>query len=120
MITCPIDIKDHRVVSLWLTYCQTYSADVSLTKPRLDTRDRGGILKYETYYKQLDLYYQFSHRMGKIVDEEWLRREREHTESNIMRYLTKGKTNYIARCQYCGKLLPLTGAYRICDDCYSR
>lgn len=70
--------------------------DVSLTKPRLDTRDRGGILKYETYYKQLDLYYQFSHRMGKIVDEEWLRREREHTESNIMRYLTKGKTNYIA------------------------
>ena len=120
MITCPIDIKDRRVVALWLEYCQTYSADISLKKPQLDRRDRGGIMKYETYYKQLDLYYQFSHRMGKVIDEAWLQREREHTESNIMRYLTKGKTSYIARCQYCGKLLPLTGVYRICDDCYDR
>ncbi len=120
MITCPIDIKDWRVVSLWLDYCQTYSADVSLTRPRLDRRDRGGILKYETYYKQLDLYYQFSHRMGKIIDEKWLREEREKTEANIMRYLTKGKAEYIARCQYCGRLLPLGYPYRICEACHGR
>ena len=118
MITCPVDIKDHRVVSLWLDYCQTYSADVSLRRPRLDRRDHGGILKYETYYKQLDLYYQFSHRLGKLVDEKWLREEREKTEASIMRYLTKGKSNYIARCPYCGKLLPLGFAYRVCDACY--
>jgi ATP-dependent RNA helicase SUPV3L1/SUV3 len=118
MITCPIDIKDWRVVSLWLEYCQTYSADVSLTKPHIDSRDRGGIMKYETYYKQLDLYYQFSHRMGKIVDEKWLSREREKTEASIMRYLTKGKANYIARCQYCGRLLPFGYPYRICERCH--
>ena len=118
MITCPIDIKDRRVVSLWLDYCQTYSADISLKRPKLDHRDRGGILKYETYYKQLDLYYQFSHRMGKIIEEEWLREEREKTESNIMRYLTKGKANYIARCQYCGRLLPLGYPFRVCEACH--
>ena len=118
MISCPIDIKDRRVIALWLQYCQTYSADVSLERPKLDTRDKGGILKYETYYKQLDLYYQFSHRMGKIVDEQWLRRERERTESNIMRYLSKGKTGYISRCPYCGRLLPLASMYRICDECH--
>ncbi|MCI6868847.1 MAG: DEAD/DEAH box helicase [Lachnospiraceae bacterium] len=117
MITCPIDIKDWRVVSLWLDYCQTYSADVSLKRPTLDPRDRGGIMKYETYYKQLDLYYQFSHRMGKIIDEKWLAREREKTEANIMRYLAKDKTSYIVRCQYCGKLLPLGSVHRICDRC---
>lgn len=117
MITCPIDIKDRRVVGLWLDYCQNYSADVSLERPRLDQRDRGGIMKYETYYKQLDLYYQFSHRMGKIVDETWLRQEREKTEANIMRYLTKGKANYIARCQYCAKPLPLGYPYRTCEAC---
>lgn len=120
MITCPIDIKDRRVVGLWLDYCQNYSADVSLERPHIDRRDRGGIMKYETYYKQLDLYYQFSHRMGKIVDEKWLRRERERTEANIMRYLTKGKTDYIARCQYCGRLLPLGYPFRICDSCHGK
>ncbi len=118
MITCPIDIKDRWVVNLWLTYCKTYTADVTLEKPVLH-RDRSkGILQYETYYKQLDLYYQFSHRMKKVIDEEWLEREREKTEMAIMRYLTKGKHNYIARCRYCGKLLPLGSPFQVCDACY--
>lgn len=120
MITCPIDIKDRRVVGLWLDYCQSWSADVSLERPKLDRRDHGGILKYETYYKQLDLYYQFSHRMGKLVDEKWLRNEREKTEASIMRYLTKGKTEYIARCPYCARLLPLGSPYRVCAACRER
>lgn len=120
MITCPIDVKDRWVVALWLQYCKTYTADISLEKPVLH-RDRSrGIMQYETYYKQLDLYYQFSHRMQKVIDEEWLEREREKTEMAIMRYLTKGKHNYIARCRYCGKLLPLGSPFQVCDACYHR
>lgn len=118
MITCPIDIKDNRVVSLWLDYCRTYMADVSLPKPVVRDKDPGGIMKYETHYKKLDLYYQFSKRMGKVIDEEWLKKERERTESRIMKYLLKGKYNYISRCPYCGKLLPLGSQYRMCDECY--
>ena len=34
-----------------------------------------------------------------------------------MRYLLKGKEVYIARCQYCGKLLPLGYPYRACEEC---
>lgn len=120
MITCPIDIKDKHVVWLWLQYCMTYTADVSLEKPVL-FRDRSkGILQYETYYKQLDLYYQFSHRMQKVIDEEWLDKEREKTEMAIMRYLTRGKHNYIARCRYCGRLLPLGSPFQVCDGCFHR
>ena len=120
MITCPIDIKDRKVVALWLDYCKNYTADVSLEKPVFHREKKGGILQYETYYKQLDLYYQFSHRMQKIIDEEWLDMEREKTEMQIMRYLTKGKHNYIARCRYCGKLLPLGSPFQVCDGCYRR
>ena len=120
MITCPIDIKDRFVVSLWLQYCRTYTADVSLEKPVFH-RDRSrGIMQYETYYKQLDLYYQFSHRMQKVIDEEWLESEREKTEMAIMRYLTKGKYKYIARCKYCGKLLQLGSPFQVCNHCYHR
>lgn len=120
MITCPIDIKDKRVVALWLLYCKTYTADVSLEKPVLYRDKSKGIMQYETYYKQLDLYYQFSHRMQKVLDEEWLNTEREKTEMAIMRYLSKGKHNYIAHCRYCGKLLPLGSPFQVCDGCYNR
>lgn len=124
MISCPIDIKDRSLVKQWLRYCMDYPADSSLEHPKLDTSGKGnkgnrktGIQNYETYYKKLDLYYQFSHRFEKKIDEEWLARERERTEAAIMRYLSKGKKGYIARCQYCGKLLPvgyMTGKCRKC------
>lgn len=120
MITCPIDIKDKKVVDLWLHYCKTYTADISLEWPVLRRDKKAGIQQYETYYKQLDLYYQFSHRMQKVVEEDWLRREREKTEMKIMSYLTKGKQNYIARCRYCGKLLPLGSTFQVCDDCFQQ
>jgi len=120
MITCPIDIKDRRVVDLWLLYCKTYTAAPSLERPSLADAGKEGILKYETYYKQLDLYYQFSHRMQKVIEEEWLQREREKTEDRIMRYLTKGKRDYISRCRYCGRLLPLGSPFKVCDRCYHR
>lgn len=118
MITCPIDIKDKKVVDLWLHYCKIYTADVSLERPALRRDKKAGIQQYETYYKQLDLYYQFSHRMQKVVEEDWLRGEREKTEMKIMSYLTRGKQNYIARCRYCGKLLPLGSTFPVCDDCF--
>ncbi|MBQ6322099.1 MAG: ATP-dependent helicase [Lachnospiraceae bacterium] len=118
MISTPIDIKDHRVVSLWLEYCMKYSADVSLPKPRLDQRDRGGLMKYETYYKQLDLYYQMSYRLGKEMDEGWIIREREKTENRIMRYLLKDKSDYIKRCRYCGRMLPIDSPFNSCDRCF--
>ena len=120
MITCPIDIKDRRVVMLWLDYCRTYTADVSLEKPAFYRDRKGGIAQYETYYKQLDLYYQFSRRMQKELDEEWLAKQREKTEMRIMSYLTRGKQNYIARCKYCGRLLPLGSLFQVCDDCFGK
>lgn len=120
MITCPIDIKDRRVVLLWLDYCRSYTADVSLEKPQFYRDRKGGIAQYETYYKQLDLYYQFSHRMQKVIDEDWLSEQREKTEMRIMNYLTRGKQNYIAHCKYCGRLLPLGSPFQVCDDCFGK
>lgn len=154
MISCPIDVKDQKVVKQWLEYCMNYPADTYLDHPRMDgfsgkisgrrygkehglsrngTGDgrtgkedfsdgreaRKSMQNYETYYKKLDLYYQFSYRFDKVVDEEWLAKERERTEGVIMRYLSKGKKGYIARCQYCGRLLPVgypSGKCRRCSE----
>lgn len=116
MITCPIDIKDREVVRLWGEYCMNYTADISLDRPRNFSRYQG-LQKYESYYKKLDLYYQLSMRLGKLVDTEWLEEEREKTQDTIMLLLSKDKNEYILRCKYCGKILPVDSPFRMCTRC---
>ena len=62
--------------------------------------------------------WQFSHRFDKIIDEDWLEQERSRTEGTIMQYLSKGKKSYIARCQRCGRILPVGYPFKICDPCF--
>lgn len=118
MISCPIDVDDRQVVAQWLRYCKEYPASPRLRHPEKNDGITQGLQKYETYYRKLDLYYQFSQRFDKIIDEEWLARERAKTEGTIMQFLSKGKGGYIARCQRCGRLLPLGYPFRICDSCF--
>lgn len=116
MITCPIDIKNPEVVRLWGEYCMNYTADISLEQPRPFSRYQG-LQKYESYYKKLDLYYQMSMRLGKLIDSEWLDSEREKTQDTIMQLLTKDKHEYILRCKYCGRILPVDSPFRVCSAC---
>jgi ATP-dependent RNA helicase SUPV3L1/SUV3 len=116
MITCPVDIKDTELVRLWGEYCMNYTADISLEKPRAFSKYQG-LQKYESYYKKLDLYYQLSMRLGKLVDSEWLEKEREKTQDTIMQLLAKDKHEYILRCKYCGRILPVDSPFRVCTSC---
>ncbi len=118
MLTCSLDIKNKDIVDLWLYYCKTYTADVALHFPSLIMCTDVGLHRYETFYKMLDLYYQFSVRMGKIIDLERLDAEREKTEDLIMKYLSRNKGSYIRKCKYCGTPLPLEGRASVCDRCY--
>lgn len=119
MLTCSIDTRNRDVVALWLYYCKTYTADVSLHFPALIMCSDTGLMRYETFYKLLDLYYQFSVRLGKEVDEKRLERERARTEDTIMRCLSKDKKMYIRKCQCCGMPLSFQTAFGVCDSCYA-
>lgn len=120
MITCSVDTRNRDVVALWLYYCKTYTADVCLHFPALMMCSDTGLMRYETFYKLLDLYYQFSVRMGKEIDMRRLSLEREKTEDTIMRYLSRDKKEYIRKCQYCGTPLPVGAAFGVCDSCYAQ
>lgn len=116
MITCPVDIKDRELVSQWKRYCMSYTADISLEHP--DKRSRyQELMKQESYYKKLDLYYQMSVRLGKLVDTDWLEEERDTTQSKIMQLLAKDKNEYILRCKYCGRILPVGTSRNLCRNC---
>ncbi len=118
MLTCSIDIKNRDIVDLWLEYCRSYTADVKLMFPSPGMTFDKGLAKFETYYKMLDLYHQFSTRMGKELNVELLDKEREKTEDTIMKYLTGKKADYIEKCKYCGKTLPIGYMFKVCDKCY--
>lgn len=120
MLTCSIDIKNNDLVDLWLYYCKTYTADVSLLFPALMMCRDSGLSRYETFYKMLDLYYQFSVRLGKNIDQDRLDQEREKTEGTIMRLLAKNKKDYILKCRYCGSPLLLGAVGQVCDKCYAQ
>ena len=92
---------------------------ISLSTSLISIQKYQGLMKYESYYKKLDLYYQFSVRMGKIVEEDWLENERDKTQAKIMQLLSKSKDEYIIRCRYCGRILPIGNSRNICRDCYS-
>lgn len=119
MVTCPIDIKDRELVALWNRYCTTYTADVSLSRPIKKSR-YDGLARWESYYKKLDLYYQFSYRLGKWIDTDWLEEERERTQDKIMQQLAADKQDYILRCKYCGRVLPVDSPFLVCSRCYTR
>ncbi|MBS6396086.1 MAG: ATP-dependent helicase [Clostridiales bacterium] len=119
MLTCSIDIKNRDIVDLWLHYCKTYTADISLEFPSLERCRDAGLMKYETFYKMLDLYHQFANRLGKEMDGERLEKERERTEDRIMSYLSRDKKDYIRKCKYCGRTLPVGCGYRVCDMCHT-
>ena len=118
MVTCPIDIKDIELVRQWRKYCMTYTADISLKKPSKFS-DYHGLAKYESYYKKLDLYYQLSVRLGKIIDQEWLENEREEIQAKIMHLLQKDKNEYILRCRYCGRILAVGSKFNSCEECHN-
>lgn len=61
--------------------------------PTLGICNDKGLMRYETYYKMLDLYHQFSNRLGKKIDVRRLDAAREKTELSIMQALAKNKKN---------------------------
>ena len=94
----------------------SYTADISLEHP--DKRSRyQELMKQESYYKKLDLYYQMSVRLGKFVDTDWLEEERDTTQTKIMQLLAKDKNEYILRCKYCGRILPVGTSRNLCRNC---
>lgn len=118
LLSCDMDINNEQCAGLWLSYCLNYNADVSLEFPEFDNVYAVTLLeKAESYYKQLDLYSQFSRRMGKITEEERLETAKQDTEKLINEELTGNKKNYLRRCLRCNNILPVSYRGKYCGRC---
>ena len=114
LITCPFDVKDREVLRLWLWYCEKPTEDHNCPMLPQDFTLEG----LESYYKQLDLYTQFSGRMNWEIDKEEVAVNREWAQSVIGEMLEDDKGQFEKKCRGCGVTLPWDYDFPICQDCY--
>ncbi len=114
LITCPFDVKDREVLRLWLKYCEKPTQFHNCPMLPQDFSLEG----LESYYKQLDLYTQFSGRMNWEVDREEVAVNREWAQHEIGELLKEDKGQFEKKCRSCGTVLPWDYAYPICQECY--
>lgn len=68
----------------------------------------------------LDLYFQFSRKVGLPVQAENLAKERHETEEEISRILKTECGSYTRKCSFCGKELSWDYPFSICERCFER
>lgn len=116
LITCPFDVKDREVLRLWLRYCEKPEKQQNCPMLPKDFSLEG----LESYYKQLDLYTQFSARMSWEIDKDEVAANREWAQHEIGELLKEDKGQFEKKCRNCGRPLSWNSAYPICDRCYRR
>lgn len=114
LITCPVDIKVEEIVMYWRECCFAIYKERTLPEPYagFDTLE-----ECELRYKELDVRHQLLRRIG--VEEDRMS-EKLMLSNRINEFLEKDKDKYLRHCSRCGRVLPATGSFGICDRCYRR
>ncbi|MBO7355708.1 MAG: hypothetical protein J6U50_03675, partial [Lachnospiraceae bacterium] len=73
------------------------------------------LMNCELEYKGYDLRHQLLRRLG-LPDE--YSHVRQSICDKISMFMKEDKGQYIRRCKYCGKELPIGTIYNYCDECY--
>lgn len=114
LITCPVDIKDDRLITYWRECCYSIYRGRHLPEPFAGTDT---LEECELRYKELDVRHQLLRRTG--VEEDRMA-EKQYLCEKINAFLEKDKDKYLKRCSRCGRMLPSTSSFGICDKCYRR
>lgn len=117
LITCSIDIDNKLVMELWRDYCSQYRQVEELEFPYSPGDD---LYDLESYYKMLDLYFQFSRKVGLPIQKENLEEERRRTEEEISRILKTECASYSRKCSSCKREMSWDYPFSICERCFER
>lgn len=116
MIAIPFDLKDEELMNLWLNYCKNiYNSD----ELKFPICQNSSLKSFETYYKSLDLYYQFIKNFnvkGIAIDE--ILYEKSKISILIDLELIENIRKYKKVCKKCGKYLSWNNIYNYCEICY--
>ena len=114
LITCPVDVKSEPLIFYWLDCCRSIIAHQPLPEPPSGT---GTLEECESRYKELDIRHQLLRQIG--VEEDRMDEKLELCKA-INLFLKEHKEDYLRRCRQCGRPLPATHPFGICDTCYRK
>ena len=114
LITLPVDTGNLNIVDYWVKCAVAIARDEDIPVPNFGMTT---LEKCETQYRALDLYHHFCRRFNRDDRCEGFRRD---VIRQITRLLTEPKGGYIRTCRHCGKELPVTNSFGICDECFSK
>ena len=118
-ITCPVDTKDADVLDDWKNYCKYYATKDEYELPTYEGSD-DDLGALESYYKRLDLYFQFSRKMKKNIQYDELVEKKKNTVHKINKILKETYKDFSKKCNICGKPLPIGYEYGMCQRCFKR
>ena len=113
LITCPVDVKDESMILYWLKCCLRMTANQPLPEP---VSGIGTLEECESRYKELDIRHQLLRQIG--IEENRMDEKLELCDL-INRFLKERKDEYLRRCRQCGRILPPTHPYGLCERCHA-
>lgn len=119
MISCPVDTKKADTVYYWFSCVRKLYEEVfggkELSLPELFVTKSNTLEDCEYLYRCLDIRHQLLRRVGVSDD---CTKEKTFLTDKINELLSKDKKSYLKRCRSCGKPLPATFRYSVCDKCH--
>lgn len=117
LITCPVDIGNQELIELWQSYCRDYKSLTELEIPNIDF-NIAELAELETFYRKLDLYFQFSRKNYLTIKTNELNELKKNTVEHINTILSENSDSFGKKCNRCGKELPFDYEYGICQKCF--
>ncbi|MGE7780275.1 DEAD/DEAH box helicase [Peribacillus sp. NPDC097264] len=111
----PFSAKEPRLIRQWLETVEAIAESSELPDPFIRTRN---LEELELSYKAIGLHLLFLYRMGKRTEAVYWERVREEISNGVHDQLKDEIINYQKKCKRCGKQLPDTSRFQICDACY--
>ena len=114
LITCPVDVRNPELVRYWASCARAILRGRRVPEPNFGDWD---LAACELQYKAYDVRHQLMRRIGVPYD---CRAQREAICQRFAELMREDKEQYIRRCKYCGKELPVGSLFNVCDACYRR
>ncbi|MFI8495434.1 helicase-related protein [Peribacillus butanolivorans] len=113
----PFSAKEPRLIRQWLDTVEAIAESSNLPDPIIKTRN---LEELELSYKAIGLHLLFLYRMGRRTEAIYWERVREEISDGVHDQLKDEMINYQKKCKRCGKKLPDSLRFQICDACYHK
>ncbi|MBK5480416.1 RNA helicase [Peribacillus sp. TH16] len=113
----PFSAKEPRLIRQWLETVEAIAESSNLPDPIIKTRN---LEELELSYKAIGLHLLFLYRMGRRTEAIYWERVREEISDGVHDQLKDEMINYQKKCKRCGKKLPDSLRFQICDACYHK